>query len=206
MNMERHEAVEQVKIETPLVQMYVGDGKGKTTAAMGLALRAVGHGFHVKVVQFLKGSVYSGENISAMQLDPLLEIKHFGRECPNTISIAMGWTKCSGCGACFVKKGEVTEEDRDMAKAACDQVREYYEDGMTDMIVLDEISNAIYFDALSIDAAVELVNARPKNIELILTGRNMPEELMNLADLITEMKVIKHPFQRGILGRRGVEY
>lgn len=201
-----HLEKEHVRIETPIVQVYTGDGKGKTTAALGIGFRAAGHGFYVKVIQFLKGSIYSGENIAVLQYEPFFELKHFGRECPNALSIAMGWSKCNGCGACFIKKGEVTQEDKDMARAACDEVREHFIAKDADMIILDEISNAIYFGALELCEAIDLVKSRPSEIELILTGRNMPIEIIELADLVTEMKMIKHPFDKGILARRGVEY
>ena len=206
MNLNHDEIVPPTTIETPLIHAYTGDGKGKTTAAFGLAMRASGHGFRVYVIQFMKGSIYSGETISTMRLSPQIHVEHFGRECPNALGIAMGWTKCAGCGKCFIKNGEVTLEDIEQAKGAYDRVIEIFEGDEADMVVLDEISNAINLGVMDVVQAVELVKKRPDKVELILTGRSMPEELLDLADLVTEMKAVKHPFEKGVCARRGVEY
>ena len=128
------------KIESPLVQVYTGNGKGKTTAALGLAFRAAGHGFRVKILQFMKCGTYSGENISYVRLDPYIKLEHFGRECPKAISIAMGWSKCDGCGKCFVEKGKFTDEDVEMALKGMSRAKEIMENDEAELLILDEIS------------------------------------------------------------------
>ncbi len=194
------------KIESPLIQVYTGNGKGKTTAALGLAFRAAGHGFRVKILQFMKCGTYSGENISYVRLDPYIKLEHFGRECPKAISIAMGWSKCDGCGKCFVEKGKFTDEDVEMALKGMSRAKEIMENDEAELLILDEISNVIDCGILDVHQLVDFVKSRNVHIELVLTGRNMPEEVIELADLVTEMNLIKHPFDRGIYARRGIEY
>lgn len=194
------------RIENGLVQVYTGHGKGKTTAALGLAMRAAGHGYKVRVIQFMKGTGYYGELAAASRLGPELEIRHFGRDCPFSESIASGEMKCTGCGACFVKKGEVTTKDIEMAAEALILSMATIKNAEADIAILDEIGNAIYFDLVLIEDCVRLIQAKPAGVELVLTGRNMPQEIIEMADLVTEMKLVKHPFATGVPARRGIEY
>ena len=193
-------------IETPMIQVYTGNGKGKTTAALGLAFRAAGHGYRVKILQFMKCGTYSGENISYIRLEPYISIEHFGRECPKAISIAMGWSKCEGCGKCFIQKGNYLESDVEMANRGLLRAKEIMKNKEAELLVLDEISNVIDCGILPVESIVEILKERNRQIELVLTGRNMPKEITELADLVTEMNLIKHPYDKGISARRGIEY
>lgn len=175
------------QLEKGLIQVYTGNSKGKSTAAFGLALRAVGHGFHVLIVQFMKGSTYYGELSAFKRLEPECRIEHFGRT---------GW----------VKKGEAQPEDIAEARKALARAEELMLSGDWDIIVLDEINNALWFDLLSLDEVMAFIAEKPEHVELILTGRNAPEALKHAAQLVTEMVEIKHPYQIGINARKGIEY
>lgn len=189
-----------------LVQVYTGDGKGKTTAALGLALRAVGHGFKVRVIQFMKGVSYTGELMAVQRLMPGIEIMQFGRDCRRSSAIRQGFTGCQGCGECFVRKGQETDEDRALAALAYATALATLKEGRHDIVILDELNNALHYELVSLEQALELIDARPAHVELIITGRNMPKEILERADLVTEMAMVKHPFEKGIRARRGIEY
>jgi cob(I)alamin adenosyltransferase len=189
-----------------LVQVYTGNSKGKTTAALGLGLRAVGHGFHVKMIQFLKGTSYSGELYSVERLYPLFTIESYGRGCPYGAMIKNGSMSCTGCMKCFVMPNNIDETDRLSMDLAMDRVHELIQSGQVDVLILDEISNAMNIGLVSIPAVLTIIDHKPENMEIVLTGRNMPEAIIGRADLVTEMIEIKHPHQRGIPGRRGIEY
>lgn len=193
-------------LDRGLIQIYTGDGKGKTTAAMGLALRMVGHGLQVVVIQFMKGTGYSGELFAAPRLHPLLEIEEFGRGCTWASMIKNGYVDCRGCGECFVKKGEGTEDDYEMMELALHRSREALTDPAYDLVILDEISNALYFELISVQDVLDLLSLKRDTCEVVLTGRNVPEEILEKGDLITEMKLVRHPFQDGVPARWGVEY
>jgi cob(I)alamin adenosyltransferase len=194
------------RLEQGLIQVYTGNSKGKTTASLGLALRAVGHGFRVYMIQFLKGSSYSGEIYAAERLYPNFRISQFGRGCPRASLIKSGQMHCTGCGECFIKPGEVTQDDRQMAAAALAHARAIITSDEYDIVILDEISSALTLPLISIASVQELLDTRPARVELILTGRNMPTPIIDKADLVTEMVEIKHPFRQGIPSRRGIEY
>jgi cob(I)alamin adenosyltransferase len=195
------------ELKTGLVQVYTGNGKGKTTAALGLALRAVGHGFRVLVVQFLKGSTFTGEIYSAQRLYPLLEVMQFGRNCQHASLIKEGFMDCVGCGQCFVSKTGATELDKQKVTIAYRYVEEVMQAGAADIIVLDEIFHAMRQGLLTVGDVLGLIRQKPSKVELILTGRGAPEEIIEAADLVTEMREIKHPLAtRKIAGRRGIEY
>jgi len=174
------------KLEQGLIQIYTGNAKGKSTAAFGLALRAVGHGFNVRIVQFMKTGEY-GENNAFKMLEPYLDCKSFGRKG-------------------FIKKGEGSSEDIQLARAALDQAKKWLLDQETDMLILDEINNAIWFELLTVSEVQEILAVKPDNVEVVLTGRNAPEELIEQAHLVTKMLELKHPYQLNIGSRKGIEY
>lgn len=194
------------RIEDALIQVYTGDGKGKTTAALGLALRAVGHGYKVRVIQFMKGSTYYGELYSAERLAPELEVYQFGRGCRIQDAIREGSAKCDGCMECFVTKGNVTRTDLELAAEAYVLALKTLKHAEADIVVLDELTNAIFFDLLTTDDCVKLLESKAPGVEVIVTGRNAPEQITAIADLVTEMRMLKHPFEKGIQARRGIEY
>jgi len=192
--------------ELGLVQVYTGEGKGKTTAALGLAFRAVGHGFRVHIIQYLKGRNYAGELFSAQKLAPNLTISQFGRGCRISALIQQGYKKCTGCGNCFIKDRGVDKEDFEFIEMAMGQAWDFVDNRKCDILVLDEIGNAIRYGLVTSNQVLELIKAKPADMEIILTGRGISQEVLDAADLVTEMKMVKHPFKKGIPSRRGIEY
>ena len=181
-----------------LVQVYTGDGKGKTTAAVGLALRAAGHGLRVCVIQFAKAPVESGERRLLERLDPGIGFQVFGAAHwgdPRKAPPGTPWWLLPP-----------SEEDRSQAQEgivfACRAVTE----GDYDVVILDEIFAVLTHGLVSLDQVLDLLSSRPTTVELVLTGRNVPDEVIAAADLVTEMKAVKHPFGKGIPARRGIEY
>lgn len=175
------------KKETGLIQIYTGDGKGKSTAAFGLALRSAGCGLKVVIIQFMKKGEYYGE-IAAFAKLPEIDISSFG---------------CDG----FLRKGETPPaEHLEQAQAALNKARLLLQEGTTDVLILDELNNAIFFDLITEREIHTLLMLKPPQTELVITGRNAPEYLLQAADLITEMQNIKHPYQQGISARKGIEY
>ena len=170
-----------------LTQIYTGNGKGKTTAAFGLAIRAVGHGFRVYIIQFMKGKDDSGELVGLQRLKPECQIEHFG---------GTGW----------VHKGELQEEHIQEARKALAKASEIVLSGKWDIVILDEIINAIWFDLIPENKVLELISKKPKHVELVLTGRNASPTLIEKADLVTEMVQTKHPYEQGIMARQGIEF
>ena len=170
-----------------LIEVYTGDGKGKSTAAFGLALRAAGWGLHTAIVQFMKHGEGYGET-QAIAAMPAIDLYSFG---------------IKG----FLHKGEPPDaESLSAAKAAMAKAAQLMGDQRVDILVLDEINNAIDFGLVSEEDALELIQKKPLGQELILTGRHAPETIIAIADLVTEMKEIKHPYHQGIPARRGIEY
>lgn len=170
-----------------LVQIYTGDGKGKTTAAFGLAIRAVGHGLRVYIIQFMKGKGGYGELEGLKRLQPECQLEHFG---------AQGW----------VHKGENIEEHIQEASKAFKRAQDIITSGEWSIVILDEIFNAIWFELIPESQVLELLNLKPAHVELILTGRNASQVFIEKADLVTEMVQRKHPFEQGIMARLGIEY
>jgi len=176
-----------------LILINTGPGKGKTTAALGTALRAAGNGMRVLVLQFLKGSWHYGELDAAEAL--------------NTGPYPGGFVlKQMGRG--FVKVGgaETDPEDIRMVQAAWDEARQAILSGDWDMVVLDEINYAIGYGMLDPAEVAETLRTRPEMVHVILTGRNAHPALVELADTVTEMREVKHAYQKGILAQRGIEY
>jgi cob(I)alamin adenosyltransferase len=192
--------------ELGLVQVFTGTGKGKTTAALGLTMRALGHGFRVHMIQFMKGRGYAGELTMAAKLSPLFTISQFGRSCGYSALIRQGYRKCQACGECFVKDRGTNPEDLEYVRLAVSEAEEFMRDKACDILILDEIGNVLRYKMLTIEQVLDLIRKKPANMELVLTGRGIPEEIMAAADLVTEMKEVKHPFKKGVGSRRGVEY
>jgi cob(I)alamin adenosyltransferase len=167
------------------VQLYTGDGKGKTTASLGAALRAAGHGKRVLVIQFMKGRLY-GE-LAAVKAIEGFTIEQYGRDE-------------------FVDPKNPEQIDIELAGEGWKRAVEASRDEDLDLLVLDEINVAVSFGLIELERVLEFVRNRPARLELILTGRYAPEELIELADTVTEMKEIKHHYRNGIEARKGVEY
>ena len=172
--------------EPRLVQVYTGSGKGKTTAALGLALRACGHGLSVLMIQFMKKHPRSGE------------------------LLASGWIpgfSLIRCGTSeFVKKGRIRERDRASARSGFEDAFRAVREGKHDMIILDEIATVVEYGLLNVDDVLTLIRTKPGSIEWVLTGRNAHLDLIAAADLVSEIRDIKHPFDKGIGPRAGIEY
>jgi cob(I)alamin adenosyltransferase len=173
-------------LERGCVHVYTGDGKGKTTAALGLSLRALGHGLKVFVVQFMKGNIEYGELEMARRLAPQLEIRQMGRET-------------------FVSRDDPDPVDVEWAQKALALSREVLFRGEHDVVVLDEINVATDFGLIDEESVLELIEKRPERVELVLTGRYAPKRVIEAADLVTEMKMVKHYFERGVQARVGIE-
>ena len=175
-------------LEHGYIQIYTGDGKGKTTASLGLALRAIGHGWRVLIIQFAKGDQanYYGEFISSSKL-PKLEFKQFGLDR-------------------VVYSHNVNIEDFKEARAGWDFAKKAIESGKYQLIIMDEINICADMGMIKISEIKETLLNRPKNMEIVLTGRRAHPEIVAMAHLVTEMKPIKHYFDQGVMARRGIEY
>jgi cob(I)alamin adenosyltransferase len=167
-----------------LVQVYTGDGKGKTTAALGLALRAAGYGLRTYIGQLLKGRP-AGELKAAKLLQPYLTIEQFGE-------------------ARFAARGDARQAA--LAHEGLERIRRVLTGGEYDIVVVEEINVALELELISLGDVLELLEVRPVDVELVLTGRGAPPELVSRADLVTEMVEVKHPYSRGIKARLGIEY
>jgi len=179
--------VKMQKAKKRITQIDTGNGKGKTTAALGLILRALGSGFKVAMVQFLKAHSDSGEIQLIKERFPEIEIHQFGTER-------------------FITKNNFHEEDIKEAKNGLEKAKELIISKEFDLIVLDEINVVIYFGMIDEKEIAELIKNKPSNLELVLTGRYAPKEIIDLAELVTEMKDIKHPYNNGLQARKGIEY
>ncbi|MGP8251214.1 MAG: cob(I)yrinic acid a,c-diamide adenosyltransferase [Terracidiphilus sp.] len=171
-----------------LILINTGPGKGKTTAALGTALRAVGNGMRVLVLQFLKGSWHYGELDAVQAFGQNFVMKQMGR----------GFVKVGGA--------ETDPEDIRLVEAAWAEARAAIESGQWDMVVLDEINYAISYGMLDAAQVAEALRSKPEMVHVILTGRNAHPLLVELADTVTEMREVKHAYQKGILAQRGIEY
>lgn len=167
------------------LQIYTGAGKGKTTAALGLCLRAVGRGLKVCFFQFIKGGGPYGEQLIAERLAPLFTIIQTGRP---------GWVNTDDISA-----------DRAAAQEALSQAREIVTSGNYDLVVLDELNGALGFGLVDLEQVLELIALRPPQMELVITGRNAHQQLIAAADLVTEMREIKHYYKAGVPARTGIE-
>ena len=169
-----------------LVQVLTGNGRGKTTAALGTMLRAIGQGLRVHVIHFMKGNYPYGEQRSMANL-PNVTVSRFGQ-------------------LDFVDPNNIKDEEREEGERALAASREAIHSGDYDVVIMDEVNIASAWGLVSVDDVVRLVKGRPDDVELILTGRYADPRLIEIADLATEMVEIKHPYQKGIKARRGFEY
>lgn len=166
--------------------MYTGDGKGKTTAALGQALRAIGHGMKVFMIQFMKGRTY-GELMACERCLPDLTIVMSGRDE-------------------FVKRGSPEEVDLRMAREGLELAKKVVREGRHQMLILDEINVALDYGLLPLDEVLEFLRSCPRELEVICTGRYAPAELVELADMVSEVREVKHHYRQGVQMRRGIEY
>ncbi len=175
-----------MSLERGMVQVYTGNGKGKTTASLGLAMRAAGRELKVCMVQFMKGGDPYGEHLAADALFPYLTIHQTGRN---------GW----------VKKGDPHPEDISQARLALDLAHKALACKGYDLVILDEINGAAWFGLVEVDEILALMGEKPDNVELVLTGRSADDRVMAAADLVTEMREVKHYYQQGVQARIGIE-
>jgi cob(I)alamin adenosyltransferase len=169
------------------IQVFTGEGKGKTTAALGLAVRAIGRGLKVLMIQFLKAPDSSGEHVAVQSLAPMLIIKAMGRKG-------------------FIGENGPESQDSRMAELALNEARTAMLSGSYDVIILDEVNMALHLGLISLQALLEFLDAKPEKVELVLTGRYARPEIISRADAVQEMKKIKHHFDKGGQARKGFEY
>jgi len=175
--------------ENGLVIVYTGGGKGKTTAALGIALRAVGHDKKVWMVQFIKGSWHYGEIDSAKRLEPEFQLSPSGKGFVGIIDDTLS-----------------REEHKKNAEGVLKICEENILSDKFDIIILDEINYAINLDLIDVNDVIELIKIKPKSLDLVLTGNHAKKEIIEIADLVTEMKEIKHPYKSGIKAKKGIDF
>lgn len=169
-----------------LVQVFTGGGKGKTSAALGVAMRASGHGLRVHITFFMKGDYPYGEQ-SVLALLPGITVARFGqRE--------------------FVDPANVKPEEEEQARQALEDARRAVFSGEYDLVIMDEINVAAAWKLIDVDEVVRLIGQKPEDVEVILTGRYADKRIVDMADLVTEMTEIKHPYRTGISSRKGIDY
>ena len=168
-----------------MIQVYTGNGKGKTTAAIGLALRSLGRGRRVALLQFLKLNE-TGEMRGLSRFENC-QVQQFGT-------------------SDFITEETARELDRQLAQEGCSRAEEILRDKSADLVILDEINVVLHFKLIEIARVTDLIAACPPEIELVLTGRDCPPEIISLADYVSEIKEIKHPYRNGITARKGIEY
>ena len=167
------------------IQVYTGNGKGKTTAAFGIALRANGAGLKVFIGQFVKGKAYN-ENVTIAKYLKNITVKQYGL-------------------GCFIVNMP-TDDDIKAARKGLEDMRRIIQNGKHNIVIMDEVNIALYYKLFEIDELIELIKSKPDHVELILTGRYAPQEIIDMADLVTEMKEVKHYYQDGIQAREGIEF
>ena len=172
-----------------LVIVYTGKGKGKTTAALGMALRAVGHDRRICMIQFIKGSWHYGEMTSSKLLEPQFEL----------VAVGKGFVG-------ILDDKSPREEHVKIAREAVQISREKIQSKKYDIIILDEINYAVNLGLVEVNDVLDLIKIKPSTLHLVLTGNYARDEIINVADLVTEMKEVKHPFQVGIKAKKGIDY
>jgi len=175
----------EINLEKGYIHIYTGPGKGKTTAALGLGLRAAGAGFNVYMIQFMKGRRYS-ELDAVEKLDNFNIVQHGRDE--------------------FVSKENPEQIDIDLATKGFKHAKEVVKNKKYDMVILDEINVAVDYNLIALESVLQLIEEKPENLELVLTGRYVHPEIVKCADLVTEMLEIKHPYQQGVMARKGVDF
>ncbi len=174
-------------MEQGIIQVYTGDGKGKTTAAIGLVTRAWGRGLKVKVFQFLKAPGGSGEHWAFLGFRPPLHIYPLGT-------------------GEFILNRPPSPKEIALVADGWEQVTKAILSDLLDIVVIDELSHVINKGLLPLEKVLPVLKGKPDRLELVLTGRDMPGEIIELADLVTEMKLVKHPYQKGLPAREGIEF
>lgn len=172
-----------------LVIVYTGKGKGKTTAALGMALRAIGYDYKVCMIQFIKGSWHYGEMTSSKRLEPEFELTAVGK----------------GFVGIMDDKSPI-EDHKKIADEALAIAREKITSEKYNIVILDEINYAVNLGLVNIDDVLKLIQTKPANVNLVLTGNHVKDEIIELADLVTEMREIKHPFKSGIRAKKGIDF
>ena len=183
------EMAKKIKVRNGLTIIYTGNGKGKTTAALGIAVRAAGYHLNVLMIHFIKGSWHYGEKDGAKLLEPFFEIEQMGK----------GFYK-------IVDDNLPEEEHRKAAAQAIERAIQVLKEGTHDILILDEINVAHDTGLVSLQDVHRVIDAKPPTCHLILTGRNAHPEIIERADLVTEMREIKHPYQKGQLAQKGIDY
>lgn len=177
------------KKQTGLVVVLTGTGKGKTTSALGMALRAAGHGMRVCIIHFMKGDMYAGELDGIRKLGPNVEMHLMGK------------------GFCGIQGNPYPyEEHRANAQEAVRLAREKIRSGAYDVVILDEINNSLKLKLVDLPQVLELIDLKPPLMHLVLTGRDAHEEVIGRADTVTEMREVKHAYRKGIEPQRGIDY
>ena len=166
--------------------IYTGNGKGKTTAALGMAVRALGHGYPVTVIQFIKGNDHCGEHNLAARFAGLLDFHVMGRG--------------------FTWKSDNLDEDIALARTAWDLAAKTITEGKTRLLILDELTYLVRYNMVGEDDILAAINNRPAEMNIVITGRHASEKMIAVADLVTEMTEIKHPYQQGIPAQKGVDF
>jgi cob(I)alamin adenosyltransferase len=174
------------RLKKGLIQVYTGDGKGKTTAALGLCFRAAGHGYKSFVIQFMKGQIVYGELNSAKMMNGLITIEQMGR--PD-----------------FVSKENPERIDIEMAQEALRLAEKVIKSNEYDIVVLDELNVAADFKLIDVEEVLRILREKPEGVEVVLTGRYAPREFIDIADLVSEIKEIKHYYTKGVEARDGIE-
>jgi cob(I)alamin adenosyltransferase len=189
--------------QRPKIVVFTGEGKGKTTAALGMAVLAAAKGQKACVIQFFKGSGFTGELFAQQYLADFLTITQFGYGCANSSAIREGTMICSKCGQCFRhnRDPQVTYGQQALAFAV-----KVVEDEQLAMLVLDEISHGMNHGLVVEAEVIQLITKSAPSLTVVLTGRNMPEQLLDLAHQVNYLKAVKHPMDQGIDARRGSEY
>jgi cob(I)alamin adenosyltransferase len=190
-----------------LVQVYTGEGKGKTSASLGLSLRAIGQGFSTYVIQFMK-SGDTGELFSVKKYIPNFKIAQFGKDALSDKQMKMfefdGQGDLNGTDGRYMFLPDAAEKEP--ARRALEHASNVINSGKYDLVVLDEINCALHKNLVTIAEVLKLLNEKPEKVEVILTGRNAPQEIMDKADYVSVIKEVKHPWHQGIGARRGIEY
>ena len=176
-------------MEKGLVIVYTGGGKGKTTAALGMALRAVGHNQKICIIQFIKGSWHYGELNSLKRLEPEVELVRMGK----------GFVG-------IIDDKSPREEHEKIAKEGIKVSKEKIQSKKYDIIILDEVNYAVNLGLIELNDVLDLIKTKPSELNLVLTGNHAKPEIIEAADLVTEMREIKHPFKSGIKAKKGIDF